>query len=466
MITPFCSRRFSRRTRHPTSLFATQMRFNSDVATLTVKDAGLTDVIRVINPKDAKAAVEAVVSDGLAAARAVSSSHPIVIGLDTESKPMVAGDKPRDCIATLQLASQRVAVVFHVASWRLKVSSAASFTVSCPIELKNLLEDGQVIKAGQDMRQESRELSEMLDIGQIRAVCDTYRLGRLLTSLQDPSLSPALSLRNMCERYLGYRLDKPTRIQRANWQNVKLMASEPHVTYAALDAWTVRQVFLRMIAEYGRLKNVSPEGAGLFSLAKLSGCMLERNGSGQTPTPFKCEKGCTGSAADTSFLFEFLQQQHGKSPEVVLLPVSECADGTYYRLEVPEYNLSCTHDMPFWNKAQAWRFLTAKLFHCMEGHERFAASMQTAPDNFVNGVNVFACKNELIEWAQRCRPRVSLQFTAEEAERQTWTGTVSFVWNGRQLTFTTETPCATKRLAERAACYHALKWLKTAGNDN
>lgn len=463
MLTRFGSRRFSRRFRHDAQPITYHFHYNSSLALLTLKTSGLTNVIRVINPKDAKYAVEAVLSDGLAAARAVSATHPIVIGLDTESKPMVAGDKPRDCIATVQLATERVAVVFHVASWRQKASSRSDFSVCCPSELKSLLEDGQIIKAGQDMRQESRELAEMLEIGQIRAVCDTYRLGRVLSSLQDPSLSPALSLRNMCERYLGYKLDKPSRIQRANWQNVKLMDSEAHMAYAALDAWTVRQVFLKMIAEYSKLKSVEGDRSGLFALAKDSGCILERNGSSHAPVPFKCEKGCIDSAADTSYLYEFMQQQLGKSPELVLAPLSECADGTFYKLELPERNISCTHDAPFWNKAQAWRFLTAKMFHSLEGHQQFVRSVLAAPDNFVNGVNVSACKNELMEWAQRRRPSVSLQFAAEEADKQLWRASVSFQHGGKAMVFSTKSPCTTKRLAERAACHEALKWLAEIG---
>jgi ribonuclease D len=143
-----------------------------------------------------------------------------VVGLDTETRPaFTKGESHLPCL--VQAATARAVYLFQLQ--RLEFFSL----------VKELLEAPHIVKAGvalaDDLRALKRlfpfEQKNMLDLGIVA------RRGGLSQT----------GLRNLAGIFLGFRIPKGART--SNWAAKQLSAAQ--ISYAAMDAWACRELFLR-----------------------------------------------------------------------------------------------------------------------------------------------------------------------------------------------------------------------------
>lgn len=153
-----------------------------------------------------------------------------VLGFDTESRPAFRRGE-RHPIALVQLATAELACLFRIDP---QAGPAAA--------LRELLEDGAVVKVAQGPADELRELRERWGIA-AQPVAD------LIPAARAAGCAP-LSLRGLAAAYLGIRISKGA--QTSNWAAPRL--SERQQRYAATDAWACREIYRVM----GRSAAVAP----------------------------------------------------------------------------------------------------------------------------------------------------------------------------------------------------------------
>lgn len=149
-----------------------------------------------------------------------------VIGFDTESKPKALYSRKRNRTALIQLSSEDVCVMFRTAS-----------QTSLPSYLSDILNDERIIKIGQGIELDSRDLSD--DFGRTINLKSCVDLFKIATHLQ----CQPKSLQGLVAMFLNQRLLKDMRI--SDWEAETLRAEQ--VQYAAIDAWAARSVYLRML---------------------------------------------------------------------------------------------------------------------------------------------------------------------------------------------------------------------------
>lgn len=142
-----------------------------------------------------------------------------VLGFDTESRPAFRRGE-RHPIALVQLATAELAFLFRIDP---QAGPAPA--------LRELLEDGAVVKVAQGPADELRELRERWGIA-AQPVAD------LIPAARAAGCAP-LSLRGLAAAYLGIRISKGA--QTSNWAAPRL--SERQQRYAATDAWACREIY-------------------------------------------------------------------------------------------------------------------------------------------------------------------------------------------------------------------------------
>lgn len=141
------------------------------------------------------------------------------LGFDTESRPAFRRGEQHP-IALVQLATAELACLFRIDP---QAGPAAA--------LRELLEDGAVVKVAQGPAAEVRELQERWGIA-ARPVVD------LIPTARDAGCAP-LSLRGLAAAYLGIRISKGA--QTSNWAAPRLSPRQQR--YAATDAWACREIY-------------------------------------------------------------------------------------------------------------------------------------------------------------------------------------------------------------------------------
>lgn len=157
-----------------------------------------------------------------------------VVGLDTETRPaFTKGVSHLPCL--VQVATARAVYLFQLR--RLEV-----FPV-----IKELLETPHIVKAGVALADDLRALKlvfafepqNMLDLGIVARRAGLGQTG----------------LRNLAGIFLGFRIPKGART--SNWAAKQLSAAQ--ITYAAMDAWACRELFLHL-QTVGLLPAAAPSG--------------------------------------------------------------------------------------------------------------------------------------------------------------------------------------------------------------
>ena len=171
--------------------------------------AGRIDVVESAAAAEACAALQA--GAGLDGRR--------VLGFDTESRPAFRRGEQHP-IALVQLATSELACLFRVDP---QSGPAAA--------LREILEDGAVVKVAQGPAAELRELLERWGIS-AQAVVD------LIPAARAAGCAP-LSLRGLAAAYLGIRISKGA--QTSNWAAPQLNPRQQR--YAATDAWACREIY-------------------------------------------------------------------------------------------------------------------------------------------------------------------------------------------------------------------------------
>lgn len=159
-----------------------------------------------------------------------------VLGFDTESKPKALYSQSRNPTALIQLASDNVCVMWRTIG-RKKL----------PDSLLSILEDPSVIKVGQGIGLDLRDMRE--DFSNIGTVSNVVDLHKVASSL---NCQPK-SLQGLVGMFLRKRLLKDMRV--SNWESETLRVEQ--VQYAAIDAWAARAVFLEM-----QKRELNPEKIG------------------------------------------------------------------------------------------------------------------------------------------------------------------------------------------------------------
>lgn len=144
-----------------------------------------------------------------------------VLGFDTETRPAFRkGEKYSP--ALLQLAGENCVYIFQ-----LKLHGLT-------LDLKNLLADKNIIKAG---------VSIDFDISELREVADFEPGG--FVELADMAQRIGIrnqGLRGLAAAVLGFRISKGAKT--SNWEKFKL--SPAQINYAATDAWVGRELYLKL----------------------------------------------------------------------------------------------------------------------------------------------------------------------------------------------------------------------------
>ena len=149
--------------------------------------------------------------------------HEPLMGFDTESKPVfVRGMHSR--VSLLQLAGADDC-------WLIRLAGHPF-----PQILADLFNSPDVTKVG---------LSSKDDFHQLRAVCPDFApqgVVELQSMVKDYGIEE-MSLQKIYAILFGRRISKAQRL--SNWEADEL--SEAQQQYAALDAWAVRQIYLRLL---------------------------------------------------------------------------------------------------------------------------------------------------------------------------------------------------------------------------
>jgi ribonuclease D len=156
-----------------------------------------------------------------AAAAARELAKEDILGFDTESRPSFSKGKCYP-VSLLQLAGAGEVYLFQLG--RMNV----------PDELRRLLSDPGLPKAGVAVRDDLKELRELMNFEPAGFVD--------LSSVAASHGLKTRGLRNLAANLLGFRISKGQRC--TNWSRPDL--SKKQITYAATDAWVGRELYLKM----------------------------------------------------------------------------------------------------------------------------------------------------------------------------------------------------------------------------
>lgn len=144
-----------------------------------------------------------------------------ILGFDTETKPAFTKGE-RYLPSLVQLSGKEKTIIIQVAK------------VGFPMELRELLSNASIIKAGVGVDGDIRELQEVArfspagfeDLSEMAKKAGIQNIG----------------LRGMAAVLLGFRISKGQ--QRSNWGREDL--SEAQLNYAALDSWACREIYIQL----------------------------------------------------------------------------------------------------------------------------------------------------------------------------------------------------------------------------
>lgn len=147
--------------------------------------------------------------------------HERILGFDTESRPSFRrGTKNR--ISLIQLASAHLACLFRINK------------IGLPDELKSLLADPDIIKAGVAVHDDIRFLRNIKKFEPAGFVD--------LQNLVKEYGIQSSGLKKLTAIVLGFRISK--RQQITDWEAEFL--SEAQQVYAATDAWVCREIYIKL----------------------------------------------------------------------------------------------------------------------------------------------------------------------------------------------------------------------------
>lgn len=149
-------------------------------------------------------------------------SREEVIGFDTETRPSFKKGEHHS-ISLIQMATPKHAFLFRINR------------IGMPLGLKGLLEDGKIIKVGQGILQEVKDLKKEQGI-------DGKGFIDLMDITKKIQCSPR-SAKGLSALFLGIRISKSA--QTSNWERQSLTWKQK--AYAATDAWICLEVYKTMV---------------------------------------------------------------------------------------------------------------------------------------------------------------------------------------------------------------------------
>lgn len=365
----------------------------------------LQDVIVVRRVGDAEAAIRRLLDDvhgeSAECGGGGSDSHGgvAVVGFDTEWPPRGKGE-PQPPTALLQLSSRRVAVLLQLQRWRTDDGFPDAAGAGTPALLADLMLDAAVLKAGQGIGSEVRDVAEELRLpAPVAGAVDTAHFAgrlarlRLQRRLQEESSDGVVrtGLKFLCSQYLGMQLVKDKWVQRSQWDVHRL--SRKQVEYAALDAWASREVFVNMAQLYREVVGPAglPPSASLRDVAAHAGSLCR-----PVPEHHAVESAaevCGDPGCNVPHTVPEFNAATGMTPTSVLpllchkrrlqLPVYDqvdrLADGVFVQAHIPGAAtdggtaLCAANAVPTAKTADARQVAALKLLHSLPDHSHLAS---------------------------------------------------------------------------------------------
>ena len=188
--------------------------------------------------------------------------HETLLGFDTEQRPSFRKGESHPP-ALMQLAGRRAVCLFQL------------HTLGLPVELRDLLANPGIVKAG---------VATARDLQELRALTEFQPRGFVdLGVCAKRSGMQHHGLRGLAALLLGCRISKSAQL--TNWERPVLPA--PALQYAATDAWISLRIY-EALKEHGCLGEFAPAAGapdrsarGLWRQAKATFASIVRNTWGQ-----------------------------------------------------------------------------------------------------------------------------------------------------------------------------------------
>lgn len=149
-------------------------------------------------------------------------SNQKILGFDTETKPCFKAKAPRHNVAILQLSGPDKAYIFRLTS------------LGIPSELASVLSSADILKVGAAVKEDINGLNHYARFKgngfvDLQSVVEKYGI-------------EVKSVKKMAAIILGCRVSKAQQL--SNWEAPEL--SEAQLRYAAIDAWSCREMYIKL----------------------------------------------------------------------------------------------------------------------------------------------------------------------------------------------------------------------------
>ncbi|KAJ3381602.1 hypothetical protein HDU92_005234 [Lobulomyces angularis] len=179
------------------------------------------------------------------------NNSSIALGFDIEWEVDSVKGKCLNKTAVVQLSNETTILIFHLVK------------MTFPLQLREILENGSIIKAGINIKQDCQKLYKDYNINS-NGLLDLKDLAKQLPNEEKEN---SFSLQSLLERHCRYTIEKNEGSARcSNWERIPLTATQ--LRYAANDCYAHFCIFQSLIKKRDNVKSLQKEN---FTLILKSG---------------------------------------------------------------------------------------------------------------------------------------------------------------------------------------------------